>query len=885
MSTVLYTLFIWPIRVFIEAVFVLLQVLFNYRTGLSIIFLSLTVNTILLPIYAAADRWQKEDRDLMQRMKKKIADIKAVFKGEERRFILNTYYRQMGYSPLNSLKASMGVLLQIPFFLAAYQFLSHTASLRGQAFLCLKDLSRPDSLLVIYGYPIHVMPVLMTVINLLSAFVYSKKSERRERIQLFGMAFIFLILLYDSPSGLVLYWTVNNLFSLGKNLATRYLKHPAKVLQWGSAVSASLVILFVLSGLTALKPLYKYIVICIGLFVLAAPFLWRFVVHRVAFENILLKENKVLYFSSCAVMSVLLGILIPAQIIASSPAEFPEPWVPAYRTFLQSVSVCFLLPGLVWYLSRDRIRKLMAPVAVFIVILSVPCYFFLSGSYGTLTRGFVFDNPHRLRVAYPFWLNGIVICSALAAVYLFFRLRKIRVLSILLRGTFLSVLLMGIIAYYSAAREYSLDHKNSSLLNDGNDRSKIELFTFSKSNKNTFILFLDQAVSVAFYHALELLPETIKEMEGFIWYPKTLSFGDCTILGVPPLLGGYDYTPWSINARTNVFLKDKVNEALTLLPKLFGESGWRVAITDPSLANLQWIPDTSIYDGMPNVKARNIKGLFSKRFLLEKGYPAEKEIESFDFDIMFRYGLFRVALPALRYSIYYNGGWWRDGRSNSFDRSLAVFPNLYYLYDLCGTDDGPESLYIFMNESTHEYGAFTRDLLPSRDPVRYSQEEIKQFGSQIATGYAYVFLASLRSVGVFLKHLKELGVYDNTKIVISSDHGRSFPNRYFEVHGLERYNPLLLVKERNARGPLKISNEFMTQADVPAIVAKDLGLVKNPYTGKLINSEPKEREVLRVYEAPGNQNRHGPIGLTLWNSRKILHKDIYKASAWGEIEK
>ena len=58
----------------------------------------------------------------------------------------------------------------------------------------------------------------MTVINLFSALVYTHNLSRRDKIQLYGMAAVFLVLLYDAASGLVLYWTCNNIFSLGKNI-------------------------------------------------------------------------------------------------------------------------------------------------------------------------------------------------------------------------------------------------------------------------------------------------------------------------------------------------------------------------------------------------------------------------------------------------------------------------------------------------------------------------------------------------------------------------------------------------------------------------------------------------------------------------------------------
>jgi membrane protein insertase Oxa1/YidC/SpoIIIJ len=87
-------------------------------------------------------------------MKRKLDDIQAVFKGDERQMIINTYYRQTRYSPLSDLRSSMGLLLQIPFFLAAYWFLSHTSSLAGKSFYFLWNLGEADHLLVIHGFPL-----------------------------------------------------------------------------------------------------------------------------------------------------------------------------------------------------------------------------------------------------------------------------------------------------------------------------------------------------------------------------------------------------------------------------------------------------------------------------------------------------------------------------------------------------------------------------------------------------------------------------------------------------------------------------------------------------------------------------------------------------------
>ena len=87
----------------------------------------------------------------------------------------------------------------------------------------------PDALLTIGGLSINLLPVLMTVINIISSSIYTKGAPLKEKVQLYGMALLFLVLLYDSPSGLVLYWTANNTFSLIKNII-QSLKIPSTVI-------------------------------------------------------------------------------------------------------------------------------------------------------------------------------------------------------------------------------------------------------------------------------------------------------------------------------------------------------------------------------------------------------------------------------------------------------------------------------------------------------------------------------------------------------------------------------------------------------------------------------------------------------------------------------
>ena len=149
----LYTLIIGPLALLFEVMF---SIAFRFvnNPGIAILFLSLVVNLLVLPLYRRADAMQAEERDKEEKLKFWIDHIKKTFKGDEQFMMLQTYYRQNDYKPLDALKGSVSLLLQIPFFIAAYRFLSGLQTLKGVPFGPIRDLGAPDGMFTIFGVQI-----------------------------------------------------------------------------------------------------------------------------------------------------------------------------------------------------------------------------------------------------------------------------------------------------------------------------------------------------------------------------------------------------------------------------------------------------------------------------------------------------------------------------------------------------------------------------------------------------------------------------------------------------------------------------------------------------------------------------------------------------------
>lgn len=150
--TSLYNIVIAPIEWVIETVFCFTYIKIGLLgVGGAIIAVSLVMNFLALPLYNIADKIQQNERDIQKRLSYWVNHIKAHFTGDERFMMLSFYYKQNNYSPLYALRGSLSIILEVPFFIAAYHYLSHCPTLNDAHFLFLSNLSKPDALIKLAG--------------------------------------------------------------------------------------------------------------------------------------------------------------------------------------------------------------------------------------------------------------------------------------------------------------------------------------------------------------------------------------------------------------------------------------------------------------------------------------------------------------------------------------------------------------------------------------------------------------------------------------------------------------------------------------------------------------------------------------------------------------
>jgi len=195
--------------------------------GVAIVALALSVKLLLLPLTTVAERLQEQVNATQARLQPGIDAIKAAHRGEERARRTLAVYRAEGVHPLYTLKSLLGVLIQLPVFIAVFDMLAEDFDLHRVSFLWIPDLSRPDELLRLpmcvpfFGCHLNLLPFLMSGISLAALWrfrsrVLTPTLARRQRRNLAAMTLLFFLLFYTFPAGMVLYWTSTNAVQLAR---------------------------------------------------------------------------------------------------------------------------------------------------------------------------------------------------------------------------------------------------------------------------------------------------------------------------------------------------------------------------------------------------------------------------------------------------------------------------------------------------------------------------------------------------------------------------------------------------------------------------------------------------------------------------------------------
>jgi hypothetical protein len=594
------------------------------------------------------------------------------------------------------------------------------------------------------------------------------------------------------------------------------------------------------------------------------------------------KKSFWLFLSSCISLWFLSGLLLPSSVISSSPIEFsflgstdsPIQYILSSFSFFFGFFVFW--PIMLYKLFGNKAKKVLPFLFFILVIISFSNVYIFKSDYGTINNAFILDNATILsHISIKMHIIIIIFfIFIISLTYLIFKINKIQyatlfTISILIAQTSFSIYKISFINKtfntYSLSKENQIENISAPIK---------PVYHLSKTNKNVIILFLDRAIGAFSEHIFNQFPELKKDFSGFIYYPNTLSSGGNTINGFPPITGGYEYSSEEIYKRKDELLVKKHNEALRIMPELFYNAGFDVTYTDPSMANYSWAGDLTIFDKYPNMKVSSQFGKYTQRYANEKDII----ISTTSSDIITKsqiknFSILQILFPFFR-TVFYNTAFHHKDDIEPFVSHIA---NLYYLPNLTDFNSNNNTLTIIENEVTH-HPVFLQS--PEYEKPIESKTEIilnndyKNFNDIDLMDYN-VNIAAYKQISKYIKYLKENNIYDNSRIIIVSDHG--FHHHYTTFNNFSdpiqpsSFNCLLMVKDFYAEGEAKSDMTFMTNADTLFFAKKDLPISDiNPFTEKKLE---QKKDYIICCPTPNNQ----------WNITYMINKnnlDYSKAQCW-----
>jgi hypothetical protein len=413
-------------------------------------------------------------------------------------------------------------------------------------------------------------------------------------------------------------------------------------------------------------------------------------------------------------------------------------------------------------------------------------------------------------------------------------------------------------------------------------------YTLSKTGKNVMLIMLDCTMGGYVPYIFEEKPELYSSMKGFHWYPNTSSFANHTLIAAPPIYGGYEYSPAAINARDNIPLLIKQQEAYLLLPKIFSDAGYSVTVTDPPFDNYQ-MSNLAIFSDFPEIKAENLNGKHTARWLSEHKDIAVFDIAQLLEDNLIRFSFFKSSPLFLRLFIYDKGKWLKPAVNIQGRLSETTINDYVFLDSLnkitAFTENG--------DTYTAIYAHLPHDAAFLQAPDYIPAQTVTDRGSGKFAGEAgyHVTMASFLLLGKWFQFLDANGVYDNTRIIIVADHGRvsaAFPDNKILPNGdsLQSYNVLLMEKDFYADGTLTQSNTFMTNADTPLLALE--GLIDNPLNPFTQNPlQPDKKNGIEIVTIGAlSTYRHTKFTYNIGKNQWLFVKDnIFDMANWKVVPK
>lgn len=198
----------------------------KWSWGFAVVALTIVIRTLIWPLHAKSTRTMKR----MSKIQPEQKALKEKYGDDPARLNQETMKLYKKYS-VNPLGGCLPMFLQIPIFFGFYRMLQYAVELRHQEFLWwVNDLSQPDTIhtfdIMGWSIPFNLLPILMGITMVIQMRMTPQTGDAMQRRIMMFMPIIFLYFCYSFASALALYWTTQNIFSIGQTWLMNKMPEP-----------------------------------------------------------------------------------------------------------------------------------------------------------------------------------------------------------------------------------------------------------------------------------------------------------------------------------------------------------------------------------------------------------------------------------------------------------------------------------------------------------------------------------------------------------------------------------------------------------------------------------------------------------------------------------
>ena len=201
---------------------------FVHNWGVSIIIMTILIKLLMFPF----TKKQSLGTLKMQEIQPKIQAIQAKYKDNQQKLQqeMAKIYKDNGYNPMSG---CLPMLVQFLILFAMYNLFNNYFEFRGSSFIphWIEDLSSGDSIYTLkfdipfFGNQVRILPFIYLASQLLFGKITGNggttapgTSQAQMQMMMYVMPIMFFVMFYNAPSGLLLYWTVSNIFQMGQQI-------------------------------------------------------------------------------------------------------------------------------------------------------------------------------------------------------------------------------------------------------------------------------------------------------------------------------------------------------------------------------------------------------------------------------------------------------------------------------------------------------------------------------------------------------------------------------------------------------------------------------------------------------------------------------------------